>query len=83
MAKCLYCLNTGCEYCTPKEAKVSESPSLTGYEDLARKIVDNIIEDLADRRGLKHEYRQCDPDIQEEIKETWRQIVEDEMIKSL
>ena len=60
-----------------------EIGSVEGYEDLARKIVDEIIEDLTGRRGLKHEYRQCDPDIQEEIKETWRQIVEDGMIKSL
>ncbi len=28
--KCLQCMDGGCEACTPKEAKVSESPSLPG-----------------------------------------------------
>jgi hypothetical protein len=32
MAKCIQCLGTGCEACTPKNTAVSESPSLTGLD---------------------------------------------------
>ncbi len=65
------------------ETTVSESPSVTGYEDLAREIVDGIIGDLTRRKGLRHEYYLCDPDIREEIRDAWRQIIEDELGKSL
>ena len=41
----------------------------------AEKIVDNIINDLTERKGLKQEWEQIDDDILEEIKETWTQIV--------
>lgn len=37
----------------------------------AKKAVFNIIEDLTDRRGIKHEFNQIDSDIQDEIIETW------------
>jgi len=37
--------------------------------------VEAIIADLNDRRGLKQEWRQIEPDIQEEIAETWRLIL--------
>ena len=40
-------------------------------EEAAEKIVDAIIADLDDRRGLKSEWRSCDPEIQQEIRETW------------
>lgn len=43
----------------------------------AEKIVDKIIEDLTDRRGLRQEYEQIDDDIQKEIKDTWINIVID------
>ncbi len=32
MARCIRCLGAGCSLCTSKEAKVSESPSLTGLD---------------------------------------------------
>jgi hypothetical protein len=34
-----------------------------------------IIDDLTDRKGLRHEFDNIDPDIQDEIKETWAEIV--------
>jgi hypothetical protein len=34
-----------------------------------------IVADLNDRRGLKTEWRQIDPDIREEIIHTWRLIL--------
>jgi len=41
----------------------------------ARKIVDLIIKDLNDRRGLRHEWDQIDDDIKEEIVSVWTDIV--------
>jgi trans-2-enoyl-CoA reductase len=44
---------------------------------LSKTIVDRIIEDLTDRRGLRHEWDECDDEIQEEIRQEWETIVED------
>ena len=38
--------------------------------------VDQLIEDLTDRRGLRQEWEGIDEDIQNEIRETWRAIIE-------
>jgi hypothetical protein len=35
-----------------------------------------IVRDLRDRRGLKHEWDQIDHDIQQEIIDTWTDIVQ-------
>lgn len=43
--------------------------------DKAKKIVNLIIEDLRDRRGLKHEWNLIEDDIREEIISTWESIV--------
>ena len=43
--------------------------------ELATKIIDKIIEDLSYRKGLDNEWDQCDEDIQNEIKETWIDII--------
>ena len=40
-------------------------------------IVDEIIKDMSDRRGLRQEWDLIDEDVQEEIRETWRGIVKD------
>jgi len=40
----------------------------------AEKIVDAIIKDLTDRRGLKHEWWQIEEDIQKEIKVEWMRL---------
>lgn len=44
-------------------------------EEQAEKIVENIVSDLTDRRGLKQEWWMIDEDIQKEIKETWKEII--------
>lgn len=44
-------------------------------EDCAAQIVGEIIADLSDRRGLKHEWNRIDDDVQQEIKESWTAIV--------
>lgn len=43
------------------------------------RIVARIVEDLTDRRGLKHEWRQISPDVRREIVKVWRQIVREEI----
>lgn len=37
--------------------------------------VDEIIKDLSDRRGLRHEWDQIDDDIKKEIRDKWIKIV--------
>lgn len=39
-------------------------------------IVDAIIIDLSDRRGLRHEWEQIDEDIQKEIRDKWINLIE-------
>ncbi len=41
----------------------------------AEKIVDGIIEDFTDRRGLRQEWEQIDEETQQEIRDTWIKIV--------
>ena len=41
----------------------------------AKIIVDGIIKDLTDRRGLRQEWDQLDDEIQQEINDTWVAIV--------
>ena len=43
--------------------------------DIADIIVEDIIFDLTDRSGLGNAFEECDPDIQDEIKESWSNIV--------
>lgn len=40
-----------------------------------KQILFGILEDLLDRRGLKHEFMAIDEDIQEEILQTWLEII--------
>jgi hypothetical protein len=44
-------------------------------EERARQAVDEIITDLSDRRGLKREWAQIDADVQEEICQTWAELI--------
>lgn len=46
---------------------------------VAEKIVAAIMYDATDRRGIKHEILGCDPDIQEEIVNTWVKLAEKEL----
>lgn len=41
----------------------------------AEKIVNKIVLDITDRRGIKHEWNNIDEDIQKEIKEKWINII--------
>lgn len=43
--------------------------------DVAQLIVAAIEADLRDRQGLRQEFEQCDEDIQDEIRDTWADIV--------
>jgi hypothetical protein len=45
----------------------------------ASKIVEQIVADLSDRRGLRHEWDQIDDDIQAEIISQWTAIAEREI----
>lgn len=45
----------------------------------AARAVDAIISDLTDRRGLKREWHGIDPDIQKQIRDRWRKLVEHEI----
>lgn len=55
--------------------KEPQSSTLNADVNQAKKIVDEIIADLIDRRGLKHEWYAIDEDIQEEIHEAWTNII--------
>src|SRR5437899_6401383 len=46
---------------------------------VAEKIVDEIISDLSDRRGLRHEWDQIDDEIKDEVRDTWIDIVNSHM----
>jgi hypothetical protein len=48
-------------------------------EDLISNIVDRIIEDLSDRRGLRQEWDMIDPEIQQNIRAAWTSIVREEV----
>jgi len=47
-------------------------------KESTEKIIEGIWNDLCDRRGIKHELQGCDPDIQQEIKDAWAEIIEEE-----
>lgn len=46
----------------------------TGDDSLDKALL--IVNDISDRRGLKHEFSSIDGDIQDEIVETWKSIIE-------
>lgn len=46
-------------------------------------VVERIIDDLAGRAGLDHEWYKIDKETQEEIREEWRKIVREEFIAGL
>lgn len=43
--------------------------------DRAKKIVDAIIDDLSDRKGIKHEWNMIDDDVKAEIRQCWADII--------
>lgn len=48
-------------------------------EEIANAIVARIEADFTDRRGLRQEWDEIDADLQEEIRDTWRDIVRQEL----
>lgn len=50
-------------------------------EDKSEDVVDAIIKDFTDRRGLRQGWEQIDEDIQEEIKERWIELARDILSK--
>lgn len=44
-------------------------------EETIKNIIDEIIEDIQDRKGLDNEWENIDKNIQEEIKEEWFKII--------
>lgn len=50
-------------------------------EAIADKAVQKIIDDLTDRRGLKGEWHQIDPETQKEIRDEWSMIIVNEIRK--
>lgn len=44
-------------------------------DKIAENAVNEIVSDLNDRRGLRQEWEQIDDDIQNVIKETWKDII--------
>jgi len=50
-------------------------------ESIEARIVRLILEDLCGRSGLGSEFEMCDKDIQDEIRDTWREIVKKELEK--
>jgi hypothetical protein len=47
----------------------------------ARAVVGRILKDLTDRKGLRHVWDEIDETIQEEIYDTWLEIVDEEIKK--
>lgn len=43
-------------------------------------IVEEIVKDICDRRGLKSEWRMIETDIQKEIKKAWFVIIKNKLI---
>lgn len=48
-------------------------------DERAAAVVDRIVADLSDRRGLRQEWDEIDADIQSEIRETWHDIIVQEL----
>lgn len=44
---------------------------------IEERVVDTILLEMNDRRGLRHEWDRIDPDVKAEIRATWVQIVRD------
>jgi hypothetical protein len=45
-------------------------------DSTALKIVESLIKDIRDRSGLKHEWNAIDDDVKEEIRSSWKNIVQ-------
>jgi len=70
------------EYTRPGD-DVAQAEAATINELAARAIAGilAILADLTDRRGIAHEWRQIEPDIQAEIVQEWRRIIREALDK--
>ncbi len=48
---------------------------MSTIDQVARKAVQGILDDLTDRRGLRQEWEGFDDEIQDEILETWEKLI--------
>jgi hypothetical protein len=82
-----------CDYCDrrldrpPSGARLFEDkqigcrfPERHAEADYAQRIIERIEWDLSDRRGLKQEWRQIDPDTQDEVRDEWARLVRKEIV---
>lgn len=60
-----------------------DTPIRQDVMDLANIIENKIVADFTDRRGLRQEWEQIDSSIQNEIEQTWIEIIYDEIEKWL
>lgn len=51
-------------------------------EDLARRIVEVLLDDATDRRGWRQEWERFDDDAQIEIRQEWLRLVELELSRA-
>lgn len=49
-------------------------------DTIAEAVVDVLVADFTNRRGLRQEWENIDPDIQQEIVDTWTAIVREGLI---
>lgn len=47
----------------------------------SQNVLEAIISDLTDRRGLESEWDQIDDDVKQEIKDTWLEIIYQSMVE--
>ena len=68
-----------CDYCRRRTARPAgpycEHKDRHTKPDKAQEIVDLLEEDLTDRRGLRQEFEQIDLDVQDDIRDTWAEII--------
>ena len=55
--------------------KVEEQDDYSRKTQKAKEIVEEIIEDLTDRKGLRHQWESIDQETREEIKSVWENII--------
>ena len=76
------CEDCGRRFDRPADPYCGEKGKHTVKPDKAQKIVQLLEDDLTDRRGLRQEFEAIDPDTQDEIRDTWAEIIRKELQKN-
>lgn len=63
-----------------RETKKAQDTQDTSIDVRVKEIVEAIVDDISDRRGLKREWAAIDEVIQEDIKETWAGIIKNKLM---